>query len=460
MSPTTLEDFNISMRLHLDGIGARLKSEDGYTIVAEVLPGGAADQDGRLKVEDKIIGVADAGEKITDVVDMKLSDVVKRIRGRRGTTVVLRVLPAGQTDPIEYPLVRAKIELNNSEARGEVIEVGNEDGHRPQRVGYIDLPSFYMDVAEANRGNDNYKSCTRDVRALLEKFQKTGPIDAVILDLRNNGGGALNEAISLTGLFIDRGSVVQVKGPRGKVEPYDDEEQGTAYSGPLVVLVSKLSASASEILAGAIQDYSRGLIVGDSSTHGKGTVQTVVPVARNLGGNGGADLGALKVTIQKFYRVNGDSTQNHGVASDVVLPSKWDHLEIGESHLPQALPFDRVDPVKHANLALVSADLKRVLTSLSEKRQESSPDFQKLADYFDRLETFQKRKAIPLNEKQLREERRRADADNDDDGDIDLDKPRKKDAPVFERTFYNNEVLAITQDFLRVGGHPRVSSNL
>ncbi|MBI3468109.1 MAG: carboxy terminal-processing peptidase [Planctomycetes bacterium] len=460
MSPATLEDFNISMRLHLDGIGARLRSEDGYTIVAEVLPGGAADLDGRLKVEDKIVGVAEEGEKIADVVDMNLSDVVKRISGKRGTTVVMRVLPAGKTEPSDYSLKRAKIELTSSEARGELIPVESEAGGRPYRIGYIDLPSFYMDVAEANKGNDNYKSSTRDVRKLLEEFQKQGRIDAVVLDLRNNGGGALSEAISLTDLFIDRGPVVQVKDSRSKVDPYEAEERGMAYSGPLVVLVSKLSASASEILAGAIQDYGRGLIVGDSSTHGKGTVQTVIDIGRQFGFPGRTpQLGALKITIQQFYRVNGDSTQSKGVASDVVLPSKWDHLDIGEAHMPQALPSGHVDPLQHENKGWVSEDLRHRVQSLSDRRRESSTDFQKLAEDITRLEALRQRKAVSLNEQRRREETGRG-LTEDEDGIPDPEKPRKKDAPVFDRTFYNMEVLAITQDFLRLGSHPRVSSNL
>src|SRR5262245_11364632 len=238
MSPSTLEDFNIQMRLSLDGIGARLRWEDGYTIVAEILPGGAADLDGRLQVEDKITGVAEDGEHIIDGVDMKLKDVVKKIRGRRDTPVMLRVLPAGKTDAVDYRLTRAKIELKNQEAWGQIIEHGEKADGTPYRTGYISLPSFYLDIQAASNDEADAKRCSEDVKKILLDMQKPGKgVDAVMLDLRMNGGGALSEAIALTGLFIDQGPVVKVRGRTAREEMHEDHDRGMVYGGPLMVLV-------------------------------------------------------------------------------------------------------------------------------------------------------------------------------------------------------------------------------
>jgi carboxyl-terminal processing protease len=290
-------------------------------------------------------------------------------------------------------------------------------------------------------------------------------VDGVILDLRGNGGGALSEAIDVTGLFIDQGPVVKVKGRQAHEEPYSDREPGAVYAGPLVVLVNKLSASASEILAGAIQDYGRGLVVGDSSTHGKGTVQQVLPVGgRSLAIRQGPTLGAVKLTIQQFYRVNGDSTQNRGVISDIVLPSVIDHMDVGEGDLPRALPFDRVGPLEHPNLGLVSGELKSQLRERSEKRREQSGEFSKVVEDIARWEEFRQRKSITLNEEKRREEKQRTDraeeAIADPDEAVVRDKSKRKERPTFERNFYNNEVLAIMEDFLQLGQHARVAKGL
>ncbi|HID76398.1 MAG TPA: tail-specific protease, partial [Planctomycetaceae bacterium] len=307
MSPRTLENFEIQMRLNLEGIGAALRSEEGYTIVAKIIPGGAADKDGRLKVGDRIVGVGQGLEgEIEDVVDMKLSDVVQRIRGNRGTWVRLEVISEGSNERHVIAIQRAKIELTDSEAQGEVFEEGQKPDGGPYKIGVIDLPSFYMDMAGARRGVPNFRSTTRDVRAILDNFNQQG-VDLVILDLRRNGGGSLQEAINLTGLFIEEGPIVQVKDSDGFVQPYYDLSSDIVWKGPLIVLVSKFSASASEILAGAIQDYRRGLIVGDDSTHGKGTVQSLMDLGQRLYRitSNAPRLGALKITMQKFYRPNG-----------------------------------------------------------------------------------------------------------------------------------------------------------
>jgi len=313
MSPSTLDDFEIAMRLNLDGIGALLRTEDGTTQIAEIIPGGAAAKDGRLKMNDKIIAVAQGDSKFNDVVGLKIQDVVKQIRGPRGTKVQLKVIPVGKAEPVVIELTRAKVELKAQEARGEVVEQGKKADGTPYRFGVIDLPSFYADP-------ESGKTATGDVRRLLKEFTEK-KVDGVILDLRHNGGGLLSESLSLTGLFFDKGPVVQVKDLRGRVSPRNDPEAGTVYAGPLMVLTSRFSASASEITAGALQDYGRAVVVGDTATHGKGTVQRVIDIGDYLSEKNPPKLGALKLTIEQFYRPNGDSTQARGVVSDVVIPS-------------------------------------------------------------------------------------------------------------------------------------------
>ncbi|NQT88985.1 PDZ domain-containing protein, partial [bacterium] len=323
MSAATLKNFQIMMRLQLDGIGASLQSIDGYTITKRIISGGAADRQGELKIEDKIVGVAQGADgELVDTVDMKLSSVVKMIRGKRGTVVRLEIIPHDGGKRKIISITRAKIELKDAAAQQRIFEAGTAQEGKPYKVGVIALPSFYMDMGAARRGARDYKSSTRDVRAILRDFNESS-VDAVVLDLRRNGGGSLTEAINLTGLFIDEGPVVQVKGRpaddgNARTAPHNDPNPGTEWSGPLVVLVDKFSASASEILAGAIQDYRRGLVIGDVSTHGKGTVQNLTgmrsrpSVTPNM-----QPAGALKITTQQFYRPSGDSTQEHGVKPDI-----------------------------------------------------------------------------------------------------------------------------------------------
>ena len=376
MSPDTQKNFDIAMSLKLEGIGASLQSEDGYTVVKKIIPGGAADKDNRIKPEDKIVGVGqgDDGEMV-DVIDMKLQDVVKLIRGKQGTVVRLEVIPIGSTDRKIYKITREKIELKDSEAKGEVFDAGRKPDGTPYRIGVIDLPSFYRDMAGDRRGLADFKSTTHDVRKILDDFNRKG-VDAVILDLRRNGGGALNEAISLTGLFIGEGPVVQVKDADGRVQHLDDTDTGMAWSGPLVVLISKFSASASEILAGAIQDYNRGLIVGDYSTHGKGTVQSLMDLGQQLFRlpNSPA-MGALKITMQQFYRPNGDSTQKRGVLADIELPSLTTHLDVGEADLDYPVAFDRVEPLSYKHFDYVNPAICDQLRQLSQQRVQASEGF-------------------------------------------------------------------------------------
>jgi carboxyl-terminal processing protease len=448
MSPSTLADFDISMRLNLDGIGALLRSENGVTMISEIVPGGAAAVDGRLKAKDKIIAVAQGDGKFVDVMDMKITDVVKHIRGKRGTKVELKVIPVGKIEPIVYVLTRQKIELKSQEARAEIIEQGKKADGTPFKIGVIDLPSFYADMKAGSGG----KSATEDVRKILKEF-KAKNVDGLVLDLRHNGGGSLREALSLTGLFIDQGPVVQVKDYDGKVQRGNDPEKGTVYAGPMIVLVSKFSASASEILAGAMQDYGRALLVGDSATHGKGSVQTVIDMGGRGDGEPAVNLGALKLTIQQFYRVNGDSTQNRGVASDIVLPTITDELAPNEKDLDYALPFDQVKPADHEELNMVPAELKAYLKTRSEKRIKDSKDFAKLQKELEILRARKARKSLPLSEKELRDEMAKDDANHIDD------KPEGADGddqPVvhtktykFQRNFTNNEILQIMEDLLQ-----------
>lgn len=448
MSASNLENFSIVMRLKLEGIGAALQSRDGETIVNKVIPGGAADKDGRLKPEDRVIGVGQGPDgELDDVTDMKLTDVVDKIRGDKGTIVRLQVVTVDGKTEI-YDITRAEIELKDSEARGEIVEAGTKSNGESYRVGVINLPSFYMDMEGARRRLPDYKSTTRDVRKILDGFRKDG-VDAVLMDLRNNGGGSLNEAISLTGLFIDEGPVVQVKGSDGAVQSYDDLERGVAWDGPLVVLINKFSASASEIFAGAIQDYSRGLIIGDHATHGKGTVQTLRELGRELFlGPNPPQLGALKITMQKFYRPNGDSTQNRGVVSDIELPSLTTHLPVGESDLDYAMEFDQVKPAQFKRVNQIDPSVIDQLNDLSSRRRDGSEEFKKALTDISRYQERKNRKSVTLNEEKFLAERAELDAEKKTEEQLEeADSPSDE---IFKRDFYTDEALAITVDYLRL----------
>ncbi|MCZ6632686.1 MAG: carboxy terminal-processing peptidase [bacterium] len=452
MSLSTWENFQIMMRLNLEGIGAVLTVEDGYTVVRRVVPGGAADKQGELKADDKIVSVGqgETGEAV-DVVDMPLKDVVKMIRGKAGSVVRLGVLPASGTGAATYKITRAKIELNESRAQGEVLEdfgsAVKPDGS-PYRIGYINLPSFYVDLEGARRGVEGYRSSTADVRNLLEDFDEQA-VDAVVLDLRQNGGGSLTEAIHLTGLFIDRGPVVQVKNSRGRVSQHYDKDAGMAWEGPLVILTSKFSASASEILAGAIQDYRRGVMVGDTSTHGKGTVQNLVNLAERVSRQRfqGPVLGILKVTEQKFYRANGASTQKRGVHVDIVLPALTDHMDVGEADLEYAVAFDSVAVVDHDDFAMVNAGMLNRLRNQSEIRQQASDDFSELGRRIQAYRAQKELKQISLQESDFLARRAELEAAKEADEELEeaVDSADKK----VERDFYLNEVLAITLNYIQ-----------
>jgi carboxyl-terminal processing protease len=447
MSKQSVEDFEIQMRLSLQGIGAALQSEDGVTVVKQIVAGGAAEKDGRLKVNDKITAVAQEEGEFQEILEMKLNKVVRLIRGDGGTKVRLRVLKeSGET--VVYELTRQTIALTAQEVKGEVIQTGERVPGTKGRVGVINIPSFYRDFGGAQQGKDDFKSTARDVLKVLNDFRTQGGVDAIVVDLRMNGGGALSEAIEVSGLFIDRGPVVQVKEQSGRIKSHDDEDPGVEYSGPLVVLCNRLSASASEIFAAAIKDYGRGVVIGDATTHGKGTVQNVMPVSSQMFRilNGSKDRGSLKLTINQFYRVNGDSTQNRGVESDIVLPSLIDHMDLGESFLENALAFDHIAPAKFANYGYSSPQIVAALKEASQKRVAADPKFQQVAKDIERYLARKNRKTVSLNEEAMKREREEDKAAKDVEKEEE-ENETKTDKPVFAKTEYNNEVLMIALDY-------------
>jgi carboxyl-terminal processing protease len=340
-SPAAADRFKQSISLSLEGIGAKLQTDNDYTKVIEIIPGGPAEKSNLVHVNDRIVAVAqgDSGEMV-DVIGWRIDDVVKLIKGPKGTKVRLKILPAatGVTGIAkEISLVRDKIKLEDQEAKKNLITY--QKNGKNLKLGVITLGNFYMDYEAYQKGDPNYNSTTRDVQRLIKEFQVDG-VDGLVLDLRNNGGGSLAEAIDLTGLFIKNGPVVQVKNSANRVEVGTDDDPGVIYNGPLVVLTNRFSASASEIFAGAIQDYHRGVVVGES-TYGKGTVQTVIDLDKFIN-DPNNEVGQLKLTFQKFYRVTGSSTQHKGVTPDVKLPTALDPEQFGESSSPSALPWDEI----------------------------------------------------------------------------------------------------------------------
>lgn len=403
LSPATSDNFKIDMSLSLEGIGARLMSEDGYTKVVEVIPGGPAFQSKEIDVDDRIIAVAQGNEgEFVDVIGWRITDVVQLIRGPKETTVRLQILKAkdGATaKPEEITLVRDKVKLEDQAAKKEIIEVTNNGiGYR---IGVINIPKFYTDFEGLQSGDKNPKSTATDVRALLEEL-KQEKVDGVIIDLRNNGGGALSEAIDVTGLFIDQGPVVQVKNTEGYVEVDEDVDPSLVYAGPLAVMVNRFSASASEIFAAAIQDYERGILVGEQ-TYGKGTVQNLIDLNR-VSRSSTNKYGQLKLTIAKYYRINGGSTQNLGVIPDITFPSYIDTHEFGESSEVSALPWDQIDATNYqlySNLDKIIPELM----SLSEKRRNNDIEFQFLIEDINFYNKSQNKKYVSLNSETRKEEK-------------------------------------------------------
>ncbi|MCB9683625.1 MAG: carboxy terminal-processing peptidase [Alphaproteobacteria bacterium] len=385
--PTSKDDFDVDITNSVEGIGAQLTTDDGYVVIDRVIPGGPADMSGRVRAKDRILEVAQKSEAPVEVVEMRLDRVVKMIRGPKGTQVNLTIEHAdGEREVVA--IQRDRVTLERSAAEGHVEEV---DGHK---LGILRLSNFYVDYQGARRG----RSASNDLSNQLEAVKAQGA-EGVVLDLRGNGGGSLMEAIEVAGLFLPGGPVVQVRDRKGAIEALHDEDPRVVWDGPLTVMVDSTSASASEIVAAALQDYGRALVVGDHTTHGKGTVQQVVPLTPALKGRHAPDDdegGALKITIQKFYRVSGGSTQNLGVTSDVELPSVWDGVDfIHESDLPNALAWDRIPPAPYAK----TSDLASAVPKLQEKsaaRVAADPDYERLAKQLARREEDKARTAVSL----------------------------------------------------------------
>lgn len=402
-SPQASENFKIDMSLSLEGIGAQLRNEDEYTSVVNIIPGGPAYKSGLLHRDDKIIGVAqgDTGEMV-DIIGWRVTDVVQLIRGPKGSTVRLLILPADEVNSVqkEIKIVRDKVKLEEQAAKKKIIDI-KEDGVS-YKIGVIDLPAFYSDFEAMQRGDKNYKSTTRDVRKLLEEL-KAEKVDGVIMDLRNNGGGSLTEAIDLTGLFIKSGPVVQVKDSDGKVQIGDDTDPGVVYDGPLAVLINRFSASASEIFTGAIQDYNRGIIVGERS-YGKGTVQNLIDLNRIMHYADDDTLGEVKITIAKYYRINGGSTQDLGVIPDISYPATVDTNKVGESSEKSALPWDHILATSYQPLNDVRPFLP-LLSKEHEQRVEKSAEFDYLLEDLAAEKKERDQKFISLNESVRKKEK-------------------------------------------------------
>lgn len=409
-SPPDAENFQIDMSLSLEGIGARLMQNLDYTQVNEIIPGGPAYKSKQLQKDDRIIGVAqgDDGEFL-DVIGWRLDDVVAKIRGPKGSVVRLQILKASEginSQPDTLRLVRAKINLEQQAAKAEMIPI--TEGNTTYNLGVITVPSFYLNFEELRAGKEDYRSTTRDVRNLITELEGQG-MDGLMIDLRFNGGGSLQEAIELSGLFIPDGPVVQVRNYDQSVDKMDDEDGGAVfYDGPLAVLVNRGSASASEIFSGAIQDYRRGVIIGES-TFGKGTVQNVIDLSRYIR-NPELNLGQIKMTLAKFYRVTGSSNQRIGIAPDVHFPSIYSQEDYGEASRANALPWDEIASASFNPTNTISEELLDHLNSLYREDLNNDPDLQQLVRDIEKAKENRDKKSVSLNI-----ETRRANTNNPDD---------------------------------------------
>jgi len=432
MSADFLEDFSIQMRLKLVGIGAMLGLEEDVCTVKEIVPGGPADLNRQLKPSDKIIAVAQDGAEPVEIIGMKLRKIVEMIRGGKGTRVHLIVQPANATDTSvrkEIVITRDLVKLDSARARAGVFQVPGPDG-KPVPLGVVSLPAFYGPGEEGDTDGDK-TSASDDVARLVTQLKQAG-IQGLVLDLRHNGGGYLSEAIRLSSLFIHRGPVVQVRSSEGEIQVESDNADHLSYAGPLAVLVDRFSASASEIVAGALQDYGRAVVIGDSSTHGKGTVQAVIEmnrVNRQLA-HAEAKTGAAKITIQKFYLPDGSSTQLKGVVSDIVLPSVDEYLPIGESDLPHALVWDKIPTSFFDGIPIDTKVLARLRNNSSE-REAKLEEFAYLRKYVDWFKDREAQKLISLN---LEERKRQKVADDAFRKEMKLERERlaKDDYPYKE----------------------------
>lgn len=405
-SPRASADFNTQMSLSLEGIGATLQTENEYTKIREVVKGGPADKSKKIHAGDRIIGVAQGDSDIVNVVDWRLDDVVSLIRGKKGTIVRLEIIPASEPNKTKIiEIKRDKIVLEDQSAKSSVKEI-TRDG-KTYKYGVISLPTFYIDFAAARKGDPNYKSTTRDVKKLIAELKKQ-KVDGLIIDLRNNGGGSLQEAVELTGLFIKTGPVVQVKDGAGGLKDETDRNPEVFYDGPLTVLVNRFSASASEIFAAAMQDYGRGVVVGEK-TYGKGTVQNMVAVNEFVQYNG-KPLGEVKLTIAKFYRITGSSTQHRGVIPDVELPSLYAAKEFGEDASKYALPWDQISPTKYEPVNLVTNKLGDI-RSKHMQRMSGNKEYAYLQQDINFFKEHNEKLYQTLNEVEYKKQNDKIDAD-------------------------------------------------
>ena len=449
-----LKNFDIAIKLSLEGIGAVLRWEDGYTVVNSIVPGGAAARHGKLKADDRIIAVAQGEEAFESVIDMRLNNVVQLIRGKRGTKVGLQILRKTKKgfDTLKLVIVRDKIILKDGEARMQIFEHPSPEENKTEqetnRIGVIKLPSFYVDFNDRRKNPKNYKSSSRDVKKHLKEFVREN-VDGVILDLRSNGGGGLDEAINMAGLFIGHNPVVIVRQSGGRRVTVHRSREQAVYEGPLLIMLNRYSASASEILAGAMHDYQRAILAGDTTTFGKGTVQNIFQLPEGYG--------ALKVTIAQFYRVSGWSTQNRGVETSLVLPSLYNVRDIGESTLDNALPWRSIDQVSYQ----VNGNLKKLLPELkqlSENRIANSEFFQKVKEdvqeYLTTIKPLKYTSILKMQEDDLRRKTQRDQelgsvsekADEDDSDDTEIEEEKKE----IQQDEYMKESLDILSDYIKM----------
>lgn len=470
MAPTSADRFKQEMSQSVEGIGALLREEDNYIKIVEVIPGGPAFKGKQLKKEDKIIGVAQGDDgKFVDLVGWFVDDAVKLIKGPKGTVVRLQILSAdalSSTPPKEIRLVREKIKLEDSRAKKEIVSVNN--GGKDYKIGVIDVPLFYRDFEGAQQKEKEFSSTTRDVQKIITELQ-TENVDGIVIDLRNNGGGSLTEAVSLTGLFINRGPVVQVKEGQGEVEVQSDNDPTVAYNGPMAVMVNRFSASASEIFAAAIQDYKRGIIVGEQ-TYGKGTVQTLIDLNQWVPKETD-QLGQVKLTVAKFYRINGSSTQLKGVMPDLEMPTAFKVNEYGEGSQPSALPWDQIASSKYEATNDINEKIVSQLRDKHNHRLKSDEELKALAKTMDEFKKARENKVVSLLESKRKVERDEAEkkraamkqlgeeSDDEDEDSADA-KPKTAEAPKEvkkKKDIYITETGRMLADLIVISKEPSLA---
>ena len=448
LAPITSENFNIRMKLSLEGIGATLRNDNEYTKVVSIVPGGPAFKADNIHADDLIIGVGQGEEsELVDVIGWRIDDVVQLIRGDKGTTVRLSVLRAKNgldSKPDTITIVRDKVKLEEQAAQKKLITIREND--IDFKLGVIEIPSFYVDFEARRKGEKDYRSTTRDVRKLIKELKEEN-VDGIIVDLRNNGGGALDEAVELTGLFIEDGPVVQVRQSSGYIEVEKDPDPEIAYDGPLAVIVNRYSASASEIFSGAIQDYGRGLVLGEQ-TYGKGTVQNLIGLDRFIP-SAGDKSGQLKLTIAKYYRINGSSTQNLGVIPDIKFPSSVDPDEYGESARPSALKWDQIKTSDYSKYG----DLTNIIPQLLEKHQERilrEPEFNYIMEDIEEYKVNKSKVEFSLNEKIRKKEREDREAKRKK---REEEREKLNEIEIIDKKEVTKKSLKVEDPYLEESGH-------